>query len=105
MSVKNLQWDSTNNPSDVKGVVDLREAQIGSATVKEVRFQDLVDFSRMTVGQYGELIYGPPTKAQWERQQPVWFEWTNNPRFGHFYNPFLFNELQRSRCQFFKSPI
>ena len=28
-----------------------------------------------------------------------------SPRFGHFYNPFLFNELQRARCQFFKSPI
>jgi hypothetical protein len=70
MSVKELQWDSTDKPTDVKGVVDLREAQIGSATVKEVRFQDLVDFSRMTIGQYGD--YGPPTEAQWKEQQAFW---------------------------------
>ena len=69
MSVKELRWDSTNHPSEVRSVVDLREARIGTATVKEVRFQDLVDFSRMTVGQYGERIHGPPTKAQWEKQR------------------------------------
>jgi hypothetical protein len=30
----------------------MREANIGSAIVKEVRFQDLVDFSRATFGRY-----------------------------------------------------
>ena len=52
MSAKAFQWNSTNSPSNVQGVVDMREANIGSAIVKEVRFQDLVDFSRMTFGQY-----------------------------------------------------
>ena len=89
MSVKELQWDNTHNPSDVKGVVDFREAQIGSATVKEVRFQDLVDFSRMTVGQYGERIYGPPTKAQWKMQQAFW---ASRPLM-HFENNTFENEV------------
>jgi hypothetical protein len=77
ISVKDLRWDSTHNPSYVKGVVDLRDARIGSATVKEVRFQDLVDFSRITVGQYEELIYGPPTKAQWKKQSSYGFKQSN----------------------------
>jgi hypothetical protein len=52
MSAKELHWDSTQNPSDVKGVFDFREATIGSATFKEIRFQDLVNFSRTTFGRY-----------------------------------------------------
>jgi Pentapeptide repeats (9 copies) len=52
MSVKELSWDSTNNPSNVQGVIDMREAYIGSAVVKEVRFQDLVDISRTNFGRY-----------------------------------------------------
>jgi uncharacterized protein YjbI with pentapeptide repeats len=52
MSVKDLHWNSKDHPSNVKGVFDFREALIGSTTFKEVRFQDLVDFSRTTFGQY-----------------------------------------------------
>ena len=35
---------------------------------KEVRFQDLVDFSRTTFGRYKVEIVGPPTEEQWEQQ-------------------------------------
>lgn len=52
MSAKALHWDSTNAPSEVKGVFDMRDAHIGRTTIKEVRFQDVVDFSRTTLGQY-----------------------------------------------------
>ena len=27
------------------------------------------------------------------------------PRFGHFYKPFVFNELQGARCQSFETPF
>jgi hypothetical protein len=52
ISAKELHWDSAGYPSEVKGVFDLREATIGRATFSEVRFQDIVDFSRTTFGQY-----------------------------------------------------
>ena len=52
MSIKELRWDSTHGPSNVQGVVDFREVSIGSAIIKEVRFQDLVDMSRATFGLY-----------------------------------------------------
>ena len=51
-STKELRWDSTQNSSTVQGVVDVREARIGSATFKAIRFHDFVDFSRTTFGQY-----------------------------------------------------
>jgi hypothetical protein len=52
MSIKELHWDSKKNPSEVKAVLDLREATIGRATFKEVRFQDVVDFSRTNFGRF-----------------------------------------------------
>jgi hypothetical protein len=52
MSAKELQWDSNGQPSEVKGVLDLREATIGRTTIKEVQFQDVVEFSMTTFGQY-----------------------------------------------------
>ncbi|ETX04783.1 MAG: hypothetical protein ETSY2_26850 [Candidatus Entotheonella gemina] len=50
MSAKRFRWDSTQNPSLVQGVVDMREAWIGLATFKEILFQNLVDFSRTKYG-------------------------------------------------------
>jgi len=52
MSAQELHWDRNENPSEVKGVIDLREATIGSATFNTVRFHDVVDFSRTRFGQY-----------------------------------------------------
>ena len=52
MSIKELIWDNTQAPSNVQGVVDMREVSIGLAIIKEVRFQDLVDMSRSTLGRY-----------------------------------------------------
>jgi uncharacterized protein YjbI with pentapeptide repeats len=52
MSVKELHWDSTKQPSNLKGVVDFRDASIGRATLKEIRFHDLANFSRVTFGKY-----------------------------------------------------
>ena len=43
--VGNLIWDSENRPSDVKDTFYLRNATIGSANFKAVRFLDLADFS------------------------------------------------------------
>src|SRR5207237_56083 len=63
MSTKELRWDSTQKPSEVKGVVDLREATIGSAIFNEVHFQDVVDFSRTS---FCLEIFGPLTKGQLE---------------------------------------
>jgi uncharacterized protein YjbI with pentapeptide repeats len=52
MSAKELHWDSKAAPSEVKGICDLREASFGKATFTEIRFQDVLDFSRTTFGQY-----------------------------------------------------
>jgi uncharacterized protein YjbI with pentapeptide repeats len=51
-NVQELRWDNPDDPSDVKGSFDFREAQLGSATFQEIRFQDPVDFSRATFGRY-----------------------------------------------------
>jgi hypothetical protein len=66
MSAKELYWDSKENPSEVKGIFDLREATIGRATFKEVRFQDVVDFSR---ANFCPELLGPLTKDQLEAGQ------------------------------------
>jgi hypothetical protein len=63
MSVKELRWDSKHKPSEVKGVFDLREATIGAATFNEIRFQDVVDFSRTTFGAYE---VGVPLPRSWD---------------------------------------
>jgi len=52
MSAKQLHWDSKEHPSEVKGIFDLRDATVGRAIFNEVRFQNVVDFSRTTFGQY-----------------------------------------------------
>jgi hypothetical protein len=62
ISAKELRWASTEIPSEVKGVFDLREATIGRATFNEVRFQDVVDFSRVTFGAYK---VGVPLPRSW----------------------------------------
>jgi hypothetical protein len=46
MRAKELHWDSQAHPSEIKGIFDLREATIGTATFNEIRFQDIVDLSR-----------------------------------------------------------
>ena len=61
ISAKELHWESTITPSEVKGVFDLREATIGRATFNEVRFQDTVDFSRTIFGPYKVGVRLPPS--------------------------------------------
>ena len=46
-----LDWDSENRPSTVKGVFDAREAELKSLTIKDVYFSDLADFSGATFGK------------------------------------------------------
>ena len=60
MSTKELHWDSTQKPSEVRGVIDLREATIGRARCNEIRFQDVVDFSRTRFGLYETVVPLPP---------------------------------------------
>ena len=46
-----LDWDSENRPSTVKGVFDARGAELKSLTIKDVHFSDLADFSRAYFGK------------------------------------------------------
>jgi hypothetical protein len=55
MSATELHWDSQAHPSEVKAILDLREATIGTAILNEIRFQDIVDFSR-TKFQPGDKV-------------------------------------------------
>ena len=48
--IAELDWDSHNRPSTVKGVFDARDAELKSLTIKDVHFSDLADFSRATFG-------------------------------------------------------
>ena len=48
--IANLDWDSDERPSTVKGVFDAREAELKSMTIKDVYFSDLADFSGATFG-------------------------------------------------------
>ena len=48
--IANLDWDSEDRPSIVKGVFDAREARLESMTIKDVHFSDLADFSGATFG-------------------------------------------------------
>jgi Pentapeptide repeats (9 copies) len=51
-SAEELHWFSKEHSSEVKDICDLREATIGRATFTEIRFQDVVDFSRTRFGPY-----------------------------------------------------
>jgi hypothetical protein len=66
MRAQELHWDSKEHTSEVKGVFDLRQATIGSAVFNEVRFQDIVDFSRTN---FCPELLGPLTKEQMEAGQ------------------------------------
>ena len=46
--IANLDWDSENRPSTVKGVFDAQGAVLRSMTIKDVHFSDLADFSGAT---------------------------------------------------------
>jgi len=74
MSANTFQWDSTSSPSNVEGVVDLRETWMGSVRVKEVRFQDLVDFSRTTFGQYKVVDTDKKVKVERHPSPQILFE-------------------------------
>ena len=49
--IAELDWDSENRPSTVKGVFDARGAELKSLTIKDVYFSDLADFSGATFGK------------------------------------------------------
>ena len=49
--IAELDWHSENSPSTVKGVFDVREAELKSLTIKDVHFSDLADFSGATFGK------------------------------------------------------
>ena len=49
--IAELDWDSENRPSTVKGVFDAREAHLKSLTIKDVYFSDLADFSGAIFGK------------------------------------------------------
>ena len=105
MSAKELHWDSTHNPSTVQGVIDLREAWVGSATFKEVRCQDLVDFSRTTFGQYKVEIVGPPTQEQHQKgQEFLWTLLSHTTPFIRFENNTFQNEVDLLHVTF-DSPV
>ena len=48
--IAELDWNSDDRPTTVKGVFDAREAQFKSLTIKDVYFSDLADFSDATFG-------------------------------------------------------
>ena len=105
MSAKELHWDSTRNPSTVQGVIDLREAWIGSATFKEVRCQDLVDFSRTTFGQYKVELVGPPTEEQRKTgQEYLWRLLPHSTPYSRFENNTFQNEVDFLHVTF-DSPV
>ena len=61
--IANLDWNSENRPSTVKGVFDARDAKLNSLTIKDVHFSDLADFSRAT---FGETASGTKDKILFE---------------------------------------
>ena len=50
-AIGNLNWDSENRPSTVKGVFDARGATLKSFTIKDIHFSDLADFSDTVLGE------------------------------------------------------
>lgn len=48
--LETLFWDSTQDPSIVKGVFDARGATLSNVLFRDVRFPDIVNFSNATIG-------------------------------------------------------
>ena len=63
--IAELDWNSDNRPTTVKGVFDARKAQFKSLAIKDVHFSDLADFSRATFGKAalgteGKILFFDP---------------------------------------------
>ena len=48
--IAELDWNSDNRPTAVKGVFDARDARLKRLTIKDVHFSDLADFSGAVFG-------------------------------------------------------
>ena len=73
MSIKELVWNSSDTPSIVLGRLDFRNTYIGSFILRDVQFQNLVDFSNSVLGYY-KFIYSKKIKVKKLLSSYVLFE-------------------------------